>query len=239
MVTVVFGVLEREDDGSAAREKQWQKPVASLFVSARASACSSGALCRVGHVVNRGAGCSRGRPQSAPLACTERTDSFPLDDGILPVTPLLAPEILSLGPLGVTAAIRDATVPGGVLTPPIDVTQVGKWVDGAPLDSDSGTVLIAGHVNMTGQGHGALFILSRMQSGDYVHTSDAQGAVTAWRVTSVVGRPKSNGIGDSVLDGPEGPRRSAVVNCGGDLAFTDGVIGDYEDNIYLYADRVS
>ncbi len=166
------------------------------------------------------------------------TDSAPIEDGPLPASPMLAPETLSLGPLGVTAPILDATVPDGVLTPPFDVTQVGKWVDGAGLESDDGTVLIAGHVNMSGQGNGALFNLSRMQPGEYVHTSDAQGAVTAWRGTSVVDRPKAAGIEESVLDGPEGPRRLAVVTCGGDLEFTDGV-GDYEDNVYLYADRVS
>ena len=160
-----------------------------------------------------------------------------LGDGELPAPPVLAPGTLSLGPLGVTAPILDATVPNGVLTPPLDVNQVGKWVDGAGLDADAGTVLIAGHVNMIGQGNGALFNLSRMRTGEYVHTSDAQGAITAWRVTSVVDRPKTNGIEESVLDGTEGPRRLAVVTCGGDLEFTNGV-GDYEDNVYLYADRV-
>lgn len=165
-------------------------------------------------------------------------DSAPIADGDLPAEPILPPETLSLGPLGVTAPILNATVPNGVLTPPFDVTQVGRWVDGAELESDTGTVLIAGHVNMSGQGNGALFNLSRIRPGEFVHTSDAQGAITTWRVTSVVDRPKADGIEQSVLDGPEGPRRLAVVTCGGDLEYANGV-GDYEDNVYLYADRVS
>ncbi|MCT2146777.1 class F sortase [Dietzia cinnamea] len=165
-------------------------------------------------------------------------DSAPLANGDQPAPPMLPPETLSLGPLGVTAPILNATVLNGVLTPPLDVTQVGKWVDGARLESDSGTVLIAGHVNMSGQGNGALFNLARIRPGEFVHTSDEQGAVTTWRVTNVVERPKADGVEESVLDGPEGPRRLAVVTCGGDLEYING-IGDYEDNVYLYADHVN
>lgn len=78
-----------------------------------------------------------------------------------PTDALMTPNTLSLDPVGVQAPIVDATVPEGVLTPPENVKNVGIWLDGASLDSATGTTLIAGHVNLTGQGNGALFDLAR------------------------------------------------------------------------------
>jgi hypothetical protein len=149
----------------------------------------------------------------------------------------MAPGILSLDPLGVQAPIVDASVIDGALTPPDDVSEVGIWLDGAPLDSSTGTTLIAGHANLAGQGNGALFDLGTVEPGQEIRTSDAAGNSTRWRVTSVVSRAKADGIEESVLAGPDGPRKLAVVTCGGELDFTDGV-GNYQDNVYLYADVI-
>lgn len=151
---------------------------------------------------------------------------------------LMAPLTLTLDRIGVSAPIVDAAVINGVLTPPSLVSMVGIWLDGAAMDAAEGTTLLAGHVNLVGQGNGALFNLALMQPGDLVHTSDAQGRASAWRVTAVVDRPKADGIEESVLDGPTGPRRLAVVTCGGDLSYANGV-GNYLDNVYLYAEPVA
>ncbi|ROZ60912.1 class F sortase [Rhodococcus sp. WS1] len=152
-----------------------------------------------------------------------------------PSDELMAPNTLSLDPVGVQAPIVDATVPEGVLTPPENVKNVGIWLDGASLDSVTGTTLIAGHVNLTGQGNGALFDLGTIEPGEVIRTSDATGKSTSWKVTAVTTRPKADGVEESVLAGPDGPRKLAVVTCGGELQFEDGV-GNYADNVYLYAD---
>lgn len=152
-----------------------------------------------------------------------------------PTDELMTPNTLSLDPVGVQAPIVDATVPEGVLTPPENVKNVGIWLDGASLDSATGTTLIAGHVNLTGQGNGALFDLGTIEPGEVIRTSDATGKSTSWKVTAVTTRPKADGVEESVLAGPEGPRKLAVVTCGGELQFEDGV-GNYADNVYLYAD---
>ncbi|MFC9515612.1 class F sortase [Nocardiaceae bacterium NPDC056970] len=154
-----------------------------------------------------------------------------------PGEPLTTADTLALDPVGVRARILDATVPNGVLTPPNDVRDVGIWRDGAPLDSATGTTLIVGHVNLVGQGNGALFDLGTIEPGQVIRTSGASGATTAWKVTAVRTRPKSAGVEESVLAGPDGPRRLAVVTCGGELQFENGV-GDYSDNVYLYADPI-
>lgn len=152
-----------------------------------------------------------------------------------PSDELMAPNTLSLDPVGVQAPIVDATVPEGVLTPPENVKNVGIWLDGASLDSVTGTTLIAGHVNLTGQGNGALFDLGTIEPGEVIRTSDATGKSTSWKVTAVTTRPKADGVEESVLAGPDGPRKLAVVTCGGELQFEDGM-GNYADNVYLYAD---
>lgn len=154
---------------------------------------------------------------------------------VAPSDELMTPNTLSLDPVGVQAPIVDATVPEGVLTPPENVKNVGIWLDGASLDSVTGTTLIAGHVNLTGQGNGALFDLGTIEPGEVIRTSDATGKSTSWKVTAVTTRPKADGVEESVLAGPDGPRKLAVVTCGGELQFEDGV-GNYADNVYLYAD---
>lgn len=145
---------------------------------------------------------------------------------------------LRLDALGVSAPVAAATVPDGVLTPPHDVHQVGIWTGGAPLDAATGTTVLAGHVNMADQGPGALYDLVTMEPGQVVHTVDAAGASTAWRVTAVTQRPKSDGVDETIWGGLAGPRRLVVVTCGGDLDYSGGV-GDYRDNVYLYAEPVA
>lgn len=180
------------------------------------------------------------------LRSSDDSAAIPLSPGVVmshsanpaaPTDELMTPNTLSLDPVGVQAPIVDATVPEGVLTPPENVKNVGIWLDGASLDSATGTTLIAGHVNLTGQGNGALFDLGTIEPGEVIRTSDATGKSTSWKVTAVTTRPKADGVEESVLAGPEGPRKLAVVTCGGELQFEDGV-GNYADNVYLYADLV-
>ncbi|MGV0157042.1 class F sortase [Rhodococcus sp. GB-02] len=175
------------------------------------------------------------RDTSSPTTATATTSSAAPHDAIPAATTTHG--TLSLDPINIDTPIVDATVINGVLTPPGDVKEVGIWLDGAPLDATTGTTLIAGHVNLAGQGNGALFDLGTLTPGQEIHTTSTSGNTTTWRVTAVVSRPKADGIEESVLEGPDGPRKLAVVTCGGDLEYEDG-IGNYLDNVYLYADLV-
>ncbi|WP_258957007.1 class F sortase [Rhodococcus globerulus] len=179
-------------------------------------------------------GTRSGESAAIPPAPTARQSAPAV---LAPADAQMSPATLSLDPLGVQAPIVDASVIDGALTPPDDVSEVGIWLDGAPLDSQTGTTLIAGHVNLAGQGNGALFDLGTVEPGQEIRTSDAAGNSTRWRVTAVVSRAKADGIEESVLAGPDGPRKLAVVTCGGELEFSDGV-GNYQDNVYLYADVI-
>ena len=87
---------------------------------------------------------------------------------------------------------------------------------------------------MTGQGNGALFDLGTIEPGEVIRTSDADGQEYVVEGDCGDDTPKADGVEESVLR-PEGPRKLAVVTCGGELQFEDGV-GNYADNVYLYAD---
>lgn len=146
-----------------------------------------------------------------------------------------APLTLTLDRLGVTAPIVPATLSQGVLNPPESVSTVGIWTDGAPLNSNAGTTLLTGHVNLANQGNGAFADLHELRPGDSVTTTDEAGQMTIWEVTLVFSRPKSEGVDPTAVAGRDGPRRLALVTCGGDLVFSSD-IGDYSDNVYLYAE---
>lgn len=115
--------------------------------------------------------------------------------------------------------------------------MVGIWIDGATLDAEEGTTLSAGHGNLVGHGNGALLNVTLMKPGDVLRTSDAEGWTTSWRVTQMVDRAKVDGVEGNVLDGLTGPRKLPVVTCGGVLSYATGV-GNYTDNVYLYAEQI-
>lgn len=129
--------------------------------------------------------------------------------------------------------VVDATVREGVLEPPAgDIGTVGIWRGGAPLESESGTTLIAGHVNYVGQGNGAFFGLAGVRVGDRITTTGPGAVVAGWRVTEVQVTAKTVGVDQDALAGPDGARRLVLVTCGG--AFDDAASG-YEDNVYVWA----
>jgi len=134
--------------------------------------------------------------------------------------------------LSVTASIGAATVKDGVLTPPRVPDEVGAWAGSAGLDATSGEVTLAGHVNWAGEAPYAFGRLAYLHPGDVVYTTDKQAKQTAWRVTRVVARSKTQGIDKAAFAGPHGPRVLALITCGGSY---DSADESYEDNVYVYA----
>jgi hypothetical protein len=152
------------------------------------------------------------------------------------VTPIrqssMAASSIKIPALEVTAAIGASKVVDGVLTPPRVPTEVGEWGGSAPLTASRGEVTIAGHVNWAGMGPFAFGKLAYLQPGHLIYTTDAHGTQSAWRVTSVTARLKSEPIDTVAFAGNHGPRRLALITCGG--AF-DAAAKSYNDNVYVYA----
>jgi hypothetical protein len=140
-----------------------------------------------------------------------------------------------------------AQLVAGVVTlvPPADVSEVGWW-DGsvfggpggaseertaAPAPGESGTAVIAGHVDSARDGPGAFYRLGRLRPGDRVDVVGGDGRIQAWvvsaapEVISKADLPPGLGI-------PGGPPRLALITCGGPF---DSATGHYRDNVIVYA----
>jgi hypothetical protein len=134
--------------------------------------------------------------------------------------------------LSVTASIGTASVSNGVLTPPRVPNEVGAWNGSAPLDSATGEVTIAGHVNWAGMAPFAFARLASLHPGDIIYTTDEQTKQTAWRISRVLARPKSQSVDPAAFAGPTGPRMLALITCGGSYSANDA---SYDANVYIYA----
>ena len=135
--------------------------------------------------------------------------------------------------LGVTAPLLAEPIVRGSLTIPPDVHQVGWYNGGGQIGARTGTLLLAGHVNYVGQGWGAFGHLADVRRGATVFTTDATGAVQAWRVTAVTAMLQAD-LPQGIF-AASGPRRLVLVTCGGTLE-PDHL---YNDNVVVYATPVT
>jgi hypothetical protein len=156
--------------------------------------------------------------------------------GQQPAAPKLAADSVAIPAQRVVAPIvAYCQIIEGGLEPPADVHEVCYWAGGAGLGEDAGTSVLTGHINWVGQGTGAFGNLGALRSGELVYTSDANRAVTAWRIVRVQHRPKTLGIDPDAFIGDRGARRLYLISCGG--AF-DAADLSYVDNIYVLAEPV-
>lgn len=146
--------------------------------------------------------------------------------------PLPANEV-DIPSLDTTAPLLAEPLARGFLTIPPDVHDVGWYRGGGQLGAKTGTLLLAGHVNYVGQGWGAFGHLADLRRGATVFTTDAAGAVQAWRVTAVTAMLQAD-LPQGIFDA-SGPRRLVLVTCGGTLE-PDHL---YNDNVVVYATPVS
>lgn len=191
------------------------------------AAAGAGVLIFVG-ASSGGSGLEDGKRLDAPLPAAALADvasSVSFQQG-------LGPSSIAIPALGVTARIGGATLENGLLTPPLDPGEVGSWQGSAPLDSATGEVTLAGHVNYGGMGAFAFGRLAELHPGQVVYTTDARSKQTAWRIASVVGRPKADGIDRAAFAGPAGPRELSLITCGGTY---EAASHSYDNNVYVTA----
>lgn len=139
------------------------------------------------------------------------------------------------GPNGFQAAVVPvASTRDGVLTLPTDPRTGGWWALGATVGAPHGTVLIAGHVDTRDAGLGMFAALHRMDLGNRVEVTGADGQVRAYRITARRSYRQERLPGD--LFTPGGDHRLALITCGGPY---DRQAGRYEMNLVLYGTPVS
>ncbi|QQS00123.1 MAG: class F sortase [Austwickia sp.] len=173
-------------------------------------------------------------PPEAPLPTyqfDQRAQPAPAPAPSPAPVPAYGPDRLGIPSLDIDAPLVPESVgAGGDLVIPGDPATVGRWREGPGLDAATGTTLLAGHVSVAGVGDGALHALHRIEPGALVVTTDAAGRALRWRIDGLVVHGK-----DALPSFPtDGPRRLAIVTCGGPLLRTaEG--NTYRDNVIAYA----
>lgn len=143
----------------------------------------------------------------------------------------MGPERLYVPSLGIYASLSSVAFGGGSLTIPREPWRVGIDVGSSPLGSTVGTTLLAGHVDLSGT-PGALASLADADPGAMVYVTDDEGNRSSF-VTDGLQSYSKVSLPRSIFD-VEGPRRLAVVTCGGPIMEVDGQ-RHYRDNVVLTA----
>lgn len=164
------------------------------------------------------AGRGSGRAAFPPAAAR------PVAVGIVPVE-LALPGRSVLAPV-----LPVGTAPGGAMVIPDPPSTVGWWAPGPLVGAPAGAAVLAGHVDSTEAGIGALAVLREVELGEPVLVRGADGrelhyVVTARREYRKADLPPALFTGD-------GPPGLVLITCGG--AF-DPATGHYADNVVVHA----
>lgn len=162
--------------------------------------------------------------------------AVPIAPGGLTTLTTVAPQRLRIPAVDLAAAVRPVGVDPrtGELAVPETVSSVGWYRYGPGLDTDTGSVVIAGHVDSSTQGLGAFSRLAEIRPGDRVAVRGADGSVRDFRVVSREVFGKSQ-VPYKRLFARDGRARLTLVTCGG--AF-DRETASYRDNIVVTAEPV-
>lgn len=144
--------------------------------------------------------------------------------------PEMSADRLFVPSLGVYASLTSEHTVNGLMTLPSDLWKVGRNDDTAALSASAGTTLLSGHVNYSGR-PGALHSLTSLRAGNRAWTTDSDGGLQEWVVTDAREYRKKALPQD--LFSREGPRRLALVTCGGPLFQTSDGHWHYRDNVVV------
>lgn len=137
--------------------------------------------------------------------------------------------------LGVEARIIESDVDAGQLILPWH-TDVAHASSSAALDAAEGTTLLAGHVRGAGE-WGALHELATLEAGDSFFYRSTAGVLRRFAVNRMQTVIKADLPGD--LWSPTGPRRAALVTCGGAVEVREDGSRHFEDNVIVTGTPVS
>jgi LPXTG-site transpeptidase (sortase) family protein len=141
------------------------------------------------------------------------------------------PSRVKLARLGIDAAVSSIGIDmkSGALGIPENIKRVGWWRDGATPGDDTGTALLAGHVDSAKDGAGAFYALKSARRGDRVTVTQG-GKTLRYRVTTIR-RMKKASLPTDIYTRAGSPKL-VLVTCGGPF---DAKIGHYRDNIVVTA----
>lgn len=139
---------------------------------------------------------------------------------------------LRIDTLGVDAPISAYGVNQrtGQMAVPDNVTDVG-WYKFGPSPGESGSAVLAAHVDLAGSGPGVVFDLDDLEEGDQIVVTHDDGTEIPFRVVARTTYEKED-LPLDVIFSREGPPVLTLVTCGGGFN-TD--ISRYDSNVVVYA----
>jgi LPXTG-site transpeptidase (sortase) family protein len=182
-------------------------------------------------------------PSTAPVAVDATTTTAAVVEAptttvvTVPWASARLSEVEASGPVPVAVEIPSIQVAAEVVASGIDVesgqmeipataAQVG-WYRFGPRPGEAGSAVLAGHVDMAGQGPGAFFHLDRLVAGDEVAVHLSDGSIQRFQVVDTVRVPKGD-LDVEAIFSRQGGARLTLVTCGGAFNRTER---SYDDNV--------
>ncbi|BAL88548.1 putative sortase family protein [Actinoplanes missouriensis 431] len=201
----------------------WSRPAADFGAPAVTALVSSSPV--------PGSAGSSDSPGSSGRVVAERV---PIVDGGLPEAgDADAPVRLRIPALGLDADVDAVGLDestGDFAVPP-SVDRVGWYRYGPGFSADTGSIVVAGHVDSAAEGEGAFFRLGALKSGDRVTLVGPGGRDRTFEVVARE-RYRKTAIPLPKYFAREGEARLTLITCGGPF---DEKTGHYRDNVVITA----
>jgi hypothetical protein len=214
--------------------------IAALVLGVTLAAVSGVAVWRSQGVSGVGADTAQltAPPSSAspapPSSASPGGASVPITDGrSLPQRAARPPVALAIPAIDLTAQVDQVgiTPETGEFDVPPSVDRVGWYEYGPGLEAESGSIVIAGHVDIADQGEGAFYRLSELAPGDLVEVADEAGERYQFEVVAREVYDKEE-IPLERYFARDGGLRLTMITCGGQF---DPAAGRYRDNVVISA----
>ncbi|MEU4380102.1 class F sortase [Micromonospora echinofusca] len=173
-------------------------------------------------------------PTPAPSVTTGDAASVPVTTGELPAgTKVVPPVRLEIPTIDVTATVNAVGINERTneFEVPPSVDQIGWYRYGPGLETDAGSVVVAGHVDSATQGKGAFYRLRELDEGDTLTATGSDGEARRYRVVAREEYDKTRIPLDRYF-ARDGKPRLTLITCGGPF---DAKVRKYRDNIVVTA----
>ena len=170
----------------------------------------------------------------APPVTVGGTAGVPVLGGGLPDgTAVVAPVRLEIPAIDVTATVNAVGIDErtGEFEVPPSVGRIGWYRYGPGLETDAGSVVVAGHVDSAEQGEGAFYRLRELDRGDVLTATGSDGRARLYRVIAREVYDKTKIPLDRYF-ARDGKPRLTLITCGGPF---DAETREYRDNIVVTA----
>ena len=167
------------------------------------------------------------QPEPAPSQPT--TPQFTI--GVHPEGHNRVPVTLRIPAIGVEATVKPAGVEAdGEMEVPGNVTEVG-WYKYGSAPGESGSAVLAAHVDLAGSGPGVFFDLRLVEPGDIILVDLDDDTTLTYRAEARTVYDKDD-LPTEAIFSRQGPQILTLVTCGGGF---NQSLRSYDSNVVVYA----